>query len=523
MNQEPATAVASRPRRGRLTVFLDVVERAGNRLPDQVTIFASLAGLTLLCSWLCAAAGVSTRHPVTQQTMYVFNLLSRDGVQWVFSSVVKNFTDFAPLGTVLVAMIGVGVADRTGLFAALLKALVTAVPRWAITPTVIFAGILSNTASDAGYVILPPLAAMLYVGLGRHPLAGICTAFAGVGAGFSANLLLGTLDPMLAGLTQEAARLYDPRYNVYATANYYFMAASVGLLTLVGWFVAVRIVEPRFGPWHNAAPTASDAAPAGLGPLSRTERRGLLAAGAAVVAVLAAVVCLVAPEDGVLRQPGAAGIDRYRPFFNSLVGLMMLMFIVPGLVYGIVTRQIRSDREAAKMMSDTMGTMGRYIVMAFFAGQFIAWFKRSGLGLILAVEGAGLLKTIHLTGVPLLVGVVLLTATFNLLMSSASAKWAVMAPIFVPMLMVLGQSPETTQVLYRVGDSTTNVITPLSVYIPIVLSYCHRYVPTAGLGTLIAAMIPFSLAFLAAWCLTVVLWVSAGIPVGPGAPLEYPA
>lgn len=525
-NNSQTAAAATNPaaRRTWLNVFLDVIERLGNRLPDQITIFAGLAFVTLLVSWLAAAAKLSIQHPIKNETVAAFNLLSGEGLQWIFRSFVANFTGFAPLGTVLVAMIGVGVAERTGLFTALLKALVAAVPAKLVTPTIVFAGVMSNVASDAGYVILPPLAAMLYASLGRHPLAGIAAAFAGVAAGFSANLLLSTLDPMLAGLTQQAAQLFDPNYKVNAAANYYFLAASVFLLTAAGWFVSARFVEPRLGLWNNSMlPDNGGGEDAKFAALTAAERRGLWAAAISVALTVALIALLVVPHNGILRDPKlpSSDVNSYKPFFDSLVGLIMIVFLVPGLAYGLATRQVKSDRDAARMMNQTMATMGGYIVMAFFASQFIAWFNKSNLGLILAISGADFLRGIHLTGVPLMIAFVLLTATINLLISSASAKWTLMAPIFVPMLMALGKSPETTQAYYRVGDSVTNIITPLNVYFPILLAAAHRYVPSAGMGTLIAAMLPYSFVFLVVWTAMLVVWVSLGWPVGPGAPLTY--
>ncbi|MGE0482420.1 MAG: AbgT family transporter [Phycisphaerae bacterium] len=513
-----ATDGGGQARHGMIDRFLSLIEHVGNRLPDQATIFVILALLTLMGSWWAAAAQLSIQHPVTKEMITVTNLLTREGLQWVFGSVVTNFTGFAPLGTVLVAMIGVGVAERTGLFTALLKALVRSVPAKLVTPTIVFAGIMSNVASDAGYVILPPLAAMLYASLGRHPIAGIAAAFAGVAGGFSANLLLSTLDPMLAGLTETAARLYDSKYTVNAACNYYFMAASVALLVVAGWLVSVRFVEPRLGPWRPQLSGAGDADSAELAPLSTEERRGLIAAGIALAVTVAAILALVLPQNGVLRDLKTGGID---PFYKSLVPLILIVFLVPGVAYGIVTRHVRSDKDASRMMGQTIGTMGGYIVMAFFAAQFIEWFKKSNLGLIIALEGAAFLQSIHLTGVPLLVGFVALTALINLLISSASAKWAILAPIFVPMLMVLGKSPEVTQALYRVGDSVTNTITPLNVYFPILIAYMHRYDAKAGMGTLIACMVPYSVVFFLVWVVFVVGWGMLGAPLGPDSPLLY--
>ncbi len=500
-------------RRSILGWFLDSIEAAGNRLPDPATIFAGLAALVLVASWIAAKSGLSVIHPVTKAPIAAVNLLNADGLRRIFTTVVTNFTSFAPLGTVLTAMIGIGVAERAGLFGSLLKAIVSAVPRWAVTPTVIFAGFLSHTASDAGYVILIPLAPIVYVSVGRHPLAGITAAFAGIGGGFSANVLLSALDPMLAGLTQEAARLYDPTYQVLATANYYFLSASVFLLTGVGTWVSVKLVEPRFGAWEGPATE-------GAHRLEAAERRGLVAALIAFVVTAAAITALVAPRGALLRDPATGGL---KPFYDSLVGLLLVMFLIPGLAYGIATGQIRRDRDASRMMAETMSAMGTYIVLAFFAGQFIEYFKWSNLGAIIAVEGAQLLKSVRLTGPFLLIAFVMLTATINLVMASASAKWAIMSLVFVPMFMNLGYSPETTQAFYRVGASVTNVITPLNYYFPIIIAVAQRYVPRVGLGTLISAMLPYSIAFGLAWTAMTLAWYYAGLPMGPGAPLTYHA
>jgi aminobenzoyl-glutamate transport protein len=523
MPQSPSSPPA-RAQRGLADAFLSAVERAGNILPDPVTIFILLAVLALVASWMAAELGAQVTHPVTHEKIAAVNLLSAAGLRRVLTEMVPNFTGFAPLGTVLVAMIGIGIAERTGLFAAVLKSVVMAVPNWAITPTIIFAGIMSNMAADAGYVILPPLAAMIYAKLGRHPLAGLAAVFAGIGGGFSANLLLTALDPLLAGITTEAAQLMDPAYEVNATASYYFMAVSVVLLVVVGTFVSNRIVEPHLGKWENANGESPDEH-VNIDRLTPDERRGLIAAAVALVVTCLVIVLLVVPNGAPLRDPAAGPdasvLDRIKPFFDSMVALLAIFFAVPGLAYGIATRHVRNDRDAAKMMSDTMSTMGTYIVMAFFAGQFIAYFNWSKLGLIIAITGADLLKSAHLTGIPLMIAFVIVAGTINLFMASASAKWAIMAPVFVPMLMVLGWSPEVTQGLYRVGDSVTNVITPLNYYLPIIIAVAQRYRPRAAMGTILAPMVPYSIAFGICWTAMIVLWLTLGIPVGPGAPLTY--
>lgn len=489
---------------------LDAVERIGNRLPDPVTIFVLLALAVAVASAIVSSAGVVVHHPVTGEAIAAVNLLTAEGLRRMLGEMVTNFTGFAPLGTVLVTMIGIGVAERAGLFAALLKGMVVSVHGRLVTPAVVFAGLMSHVAADAGYVILVPLAGMLYAALGRHPIAGIAAVFAGIGGGFSASLVLTTLDPMLAGITQEAARLYDRSWSVLPTASYYFMATSVPLLTLVGWFVTDRIVEPRLGPWTGAAEP--------LAPLSATERRGLWIAGASFLATVGLAALLVAPEGAPLRDPKTGGLG---PFYSGLVALMAVVFVVPGLAYGIATRGVRSDRDAARMMSETMASMGTYIVLAFFAAQALAWFKWSNLGLMLALEGASVLKALEFTGLPLLVSIVALAAVVNLLMASASAKWVLLAPVLVPMLMAVGWSPETAQALYRVGDSVTNTITPLNYYLPsIVLPVVQRYRKDAGLGTVIAAMLPFAVAFALAWTLLLLVWIHLGVPLGPDAPLR---
>ncbi len=495
------------------------MERAGNRLPDPATVFILLGLLAIALSAVAQAFSLQVQHPLSQEPIHAVSLLNSEGIRRILTEAVSNFMGFAPLGVVLTAMLGIGIAERTGLFGAALRWLVLAVPRGAITPTVVLAGISSNVASDAGYVVLPPLAALLFVSLGRHPLAGIAAAFAGIGGGFSANLFISTLDPKLASISTEAAQLIDPDYEVNTLASYFFMAASVVLLTVVATWVTHRLVEPRLGPWKNDAP-----APETLPELTPLERRGLAAAAASFFIGLLVTAVLAGPAGAPLRLSGPTGLlDQLKPFFDSVVVLMALLFVLPGLAYGICTRKIRNDRDAVGMLSETMATMGSYIVMAFFASQFLAYFGWSNLGLILAVGGADLLRAVHLTGVPLMILFVFLAALVNLFMASASAKWALMAPVFIPMFMMLGWSPESTQGLYRVGDSLTNTITPLNYYFPMIIAVMRRYLPGAGLGTIVAAMLPYSLAFTLFWTAFAVLWLSLGIPLGPGAPLQYTA
>jgi aminobenzoyl-glutamate transport protein len=510
--------------RGFVLRALDVIERIGNKLPDPITLFALFAALVVVVSWIAATAGTSAVHPGTGATIEAVNLLSAEGVRRMLTEAVSNFAAFPPLGLVIVVIIGIGVTERSGLITVALRRLVSAVPETLLTATLVFAGIMSSLAVDAGYVVLVPLGALLFASIGRHPLAGLAAAFAGVSAGFSANLFLTSLDPLLAGISTEAARLFDPEYEVDPTANYYFMIASVFVLTALGTFVTAKFVEPRLGTWDPAR--ATGAPDLKFGDITEREKKGLRAAGVTLLVSLAGIALLVVPEGAPLRDPAAVAageplLVQIRPFFTAIVTLLMLMFLLLGLVYGIVAGTIRSDRDVAQMSSESVGVLGSYIVLAFFAAQFIAYFNWSGLGLILAINGATGLQAIGFTGMPLLLSFILVSASINLFIGSASAKWAVMAPVFVPMFMLMGFSPEATQVAYRIGDSSTNIITPLMQYFPVIIAFAQKYDREAGIGTLISAMLPYTVVFLIGWSIMLAVWILLDIPLGPGVTLHY--
>lgn len=495
--------------------MLDKVERAGNRLPHPLVLFFLIAAVIPVISWVAAKAGWVLHHPTTGAEIVPVNLLAPDQLRRIFTEATSNFTGFPPLGTVLVAMIGIGVAERSGLISALLKLMVLNVPRSMISAAIVFAGVMSSVASDAGYVVLVPLAAVIFASMGRHPIAGLCAGFAGVSGGYSANLVLTSLDPLLAGFTQSAAQLYDPSYQVNATSNFYFMVVSVFLITAAGWFVTDKIVEPRLGKWD--ASKMEEPVEMDITRQEADECKAIWMALAAFAVVAIAVAALVIPSNGLLRaQDGSPG-----PFYDSLVLLIAVAFIVPGILYGMVTGSVRSGADVARMTGDTMATMGSYIVLAFVAAQFVAYFKWSNLGLMLALSGAQFLKGIGLGDVPLLVGIVALTSVINLFIGSASAKWALMAPVIVPMMMGLGFSPELAQATYRVGDSTTNIITPLLPYFPLIIAFAQKYDPKLRMGTLISSMLPYSLAFLIGWTLLLLAWYFSGLPLGPDAPMLY--
>jgi aminobenzoyl-glutamate transport protein len=494
--------------------FLSAIERIGNLLPNPSTLFALLAAVVVVLSWLFASMGVSAIHPASGQVVPVISLLNVEGLHRMLLNLVPNFVAFPPLGTVLACLVGIAVAERTGLISAGLRLIVLTAPRRWLAPIVVFGGILSHSGADVGYVLFVPLGAAMFHAVGRHPLAGLAAAFAGVAGGFSANIVLGTIDALLSGITQAAAAVVRPGITVNPAANWYFLVAASLLITVVGTWVTENIVEPRLGAYTG------DATREEIKPLNSGEKRGLVYAIIATVAVTFVVLWGTLTDGGFLLDP------KNPTFLGSYVirGLIFFIFfygLVAGLAYGIAARTIRNDNDVVRGMDASISSMGSYIVMAFFAAQFLAYFNWTNLGTVMAVKGAGLIKGMNLQDSPtlLMVSLVLFTALVNLVIGSASAKWTLLAPIFVPMFMLLGYSPELVQGAYRVGDSCTNIVTPLNQYFPLILGFAARYVPNTGIGTMIAMMLPYSLAFLVAWTLMLIAWILAGLPVGPGAGL----
>ncbi len=494
---------------------LSAVERAGNALPEPATLFALLALAVVLCSGIAQTAGLAVAHPATGETISAVSLLNLSGFQRIVQEMVPVFVNFHPLGVVIVCLLGIAVAERTGLIGAAVRGLVLATPRSWVTPMVVFAGVMSNIGADVGYVLLIPLAATIFHAVGRHPLAGLAAGFAGVSGGFSANLLISAIDVILAGLTTEAANLIDPTYTVTGLANYYFIFVSTFVVVLVGTWVTHRVVEPRLGAYQGVV----EAEP--LTPLAAGEKRGLGFTAIFFVVAASLMVAGVLPANGFLRNPAFPDdVMRSLPF-SYLVPFLFVLGFGSGFAYGIGARTIKSDKDIVGAMNDAMSTLGAYLVLAFFASQFIAFFNWTNLGLIFAVKGAGALQAVGLDQwpIPMMIGLVLLAAIINLLVGSASAKWALIAPIFVPMFMLLGFSPELVQAAYRVGDSVTNIITPLMAYFPLIITFARKYDRDTGMGTIIATMLPYSVAFMVAWTLMMALWIMTGLPLGPNAPL----
>ncbi|MFS0674436.1 AbgT family transporter [Ornithinibacillus sp. 179-J 7C1 HS] len=506
-------------RKGLFQSSLDRIELVGNKLPHPATLFAILALFVILLSAALQPLNISVEHPGEEgTTVEIKNLLSAEGIQYIFTSMTDNFIGFAPLGVVLLTMLGIGVAERTGLISALLRGFVLSVPNRFITLGLVFAGIMSSVASDAGYVVLPPLGALIFAAIGRHPLAGLAAAFAGVSGGFSANLLLSGTDAMLGELTIAAAAIIDPAYaeTMNIAMNWLFISVSVFVLTIVGAWVTERIVEPRLGTYKGDQKEE-------LEGLQAIEKKGLIWSGITVaISLVLALLLVVLPNSPMRGTEGDAMAQIIQsPFMSSLVPIIAILFFIPGLTYGIVTKSIRSDKDVASQMSDTMASMGTFIVLAFTAGQFVAYFNETNIGLVLGVYGADFLGSVNLTGIPLIILFILITAFINLFIGSASAKWAMMAPVFVPIMMRLGYSPELTQMAYRIADSSTNIISPLMTYFAIIIAFAQKYDKKMGIGTLISTMVPYSIFFLISWTIMLIIWMLFGLPLGPGGPLEY--
>ena len=505
--------------RGPLTRVLDWVERIGNKLPDPALLFLLLLFVVWVISAIVAPMTFTEIDPRTKQPIQVQSQLTGAAIATFLARMVTTFTSFHPLGVVLVSLLGVGIAEHTGFINAGLKSLLSVTSARLLTPVVVGVGILSHVAADAGYVLVIPLGGVIFYAAGRHPLAGIAAAFAGVSGGFSATFIPSSLDPLLAGLTQTAAGLLDPSRTVNPLANYYFTTASAALIILLGWFVADRIVEPRVKRLAIDGDLSQAATLQELGP---AERRGLRLALLALFAGLAALVAACWPATSPLRAPNGSLTDAAAPLMLAIVPLIFLFFMIPGVVYGYAAGTVKSHRDIVQGMSKAMSSMGYYIVLAFFVSLFIYAFGQSNLGALFALKGAAALQSLGMPAQITILGIIVLTTMVNLFIGSASAKWALLAPIFVPMLMQLGLSPELTQAAYRVGDSSTNIITPLMPYFPLVVVYCQRYVKGTGIGTLVSMMLPFSLTFLAGWTVFLLIYWALGIPLGLQAPYSYP-
>ncbi|MFB5661227.1 AbgT family transporter [Alteribacillus sp. HJP-4] len=493
--------------------MLDVVEKAGNKLPHPFMLFVYLAVIVIGLSWVISLAGVSFEDPETGETAEIKSMVSGEGIEYILSSMLENFTGFAPLGLVLAMMFGIGLAQKVGLIETFMKKSILNAPKKLVTYAIIGTGILGNLASDAAFVIIPPLAAMVFYALGRHPLAGMAAGFAGVGAGFTANLIITGTDALLAGITTEVAQTRVDDLVVTPVDNWYFMMFSVLMLMFVGAWITERIIEPRLGKYDDTH-ADKEVISQEMETITPEKNRGLRNAGIAGAAYLLLVSLLIVPPGGVLRGEDGAVVDS--PFLINIVPVILFFFIVVAIAYGVTVKKITETKDVPEYMASAMKDMAGYITLIFAASQFIAYFDWTNLGAFIAISGADILTSLDFTGMPVVVGFIILAAILNLFIFSGSAQWALMAPIFIPMFMILDYNPAFIQLAYRIADSSTNIITPLNPYVPMVLAFMKQYDKRAGFGTLFSIMLPYTLIFLVLWIIIFIIWTVLGIPVGPG-------
>lgn len=487
---------------------LNYIERQGNKLPHPTQLFIYLCTIIILSSCLVASLGGHASHPSSGELIQAKSLMSAEGLHYILLNTIKNFTQFAAVGSVLVAMLGLAVAEHSGLLASVLRASILRAPPAFTTFSVVLASVLSSLAMDTGYVVLIPLAAMIFKASGRNPLAGIVASFAGVSGGFSANLLVGPVDAILGGLSTEAARIIEPSYTVGITANYYFIVASTLLIACVGTFVTEKIIA-RWLPAPNLNHQED------ITPIAH-ERKGLIAVGAVTLAMVIIILLGLIPEQGFLRNPETSGILD-SPFMKGIVVFIAFYAAISGWAFSRFSGNYRGMIFVIEAMEKNMALMASYIVLMFFAAQFVNYFNWSNMGTIVAIHGADLLGSLSLPKPVLIIAFIFTIAFLNLFIGSASAKWGLIAPIFIPMFYLLNISPEATQMAYRIGDSTTNIITPLMPYFGIVVAFAQQHNNKMGMGTLISAMLPYSLFFLFSWTALLSIWIIFDLPLGPGA------
>ena len=514
--------------RGAMARMLDTIERVGNRLPDPAMLFLLLMLLVWGLSWALSGVDFSAVDPRTGEPIRIVNLLAGESLTAFMADMVRVFLGFAPLGVVLVAMLGLGVAEHTGFINAALRSALSVTPKQFLTPALVAVAVLSHVAVDAGYVLVIPLGGVIFYAAGRHPIAGIAAAFCGVSGGFSATLFVpSSLDPLLAGFTQEAGRILDPALVVNPLNNWVFTTVSSFLVIAIGWFVTDRIVEPRLQRMQVDGDTSQLPT---MEALTTPERRGLRWALAAMAVAGLLFALSLWPDTSPWRAPADLVPEGSHPLLvaaapvmQSIVALIFVFFLLPGVVYGYVSGTVKTHRDIIAAMTKSMSGMAYYIVIAFFIAQFLAGFNGSGLGTLMAVEGADFLKALGLPMWMTIIGLIVMTGIVNLFIGSASAKWALLAPIMVPLMMQLGVSPDLTQAAYRVGDSMTTILTPLMPYFPLIVVFCQRYVTSAGIGTLASTMVPYSVALSVLWTLLLLGFWALGVPLGVGAGYDYPA
>jgi aminobenzoyl-glutamate transport protein len=553
------------PKRGITQKLLDGIETLGNKVPHPAVIFLILCGLIIVLSHVLYLFDTSVTYDVVEpaavvveedyvggsvvpnvpvpledygdvplevheETTEVESLLTGDGVRFLFTSFVSNFANFSVVAVVFVAMIGVGVAEEAGLMAALIRKLVKVSPKKALTFIIVFIGILSSVATDAGYLILIPLGAAAFLSVGRHPLAGLAAAFAGVGAGFGVNVLIAPIDGLLTEVTNESIQLVDPNGSIDLTANLYFSIAATFFLALVITVVTEKLIEPRLGTYEpEPVLTLDQGGSAGVGPNdavpeadidTKVESRGLRLALLGLLGTAAAITLLTVLPDAPLRNPETGAIVGDSPFMDSLIFIITLLFLVAGICYGIGAKTITGSVDVIAAITKTFAGLAGLVFLLLLISQFIAYFNFSNIPTVAAVQMADALENADIGAVWLLIGFVVVTAILDLIIPGVLPKWAIFAPVFIPLFMRLGVAPQTVLAAYRVGDSPPNVVTPLMVYLPFIVVVAQRYRKDSGIGTIVSLMIPYTVIVLIAWTAFFVIWYLLGIPLGPGYPVK---
>ena len=504
------------PKKGAVDRFLDGIERVCNKLPPPAILFCYLFIIIAILGAIFSFTGITLEHPATHEAIGAKNFFSGEGVQWLLDNLVKNFTGFAPLGLVITMTMAIGFCEESGMLVAMLRRSMKNVPPNIVPFLIAFLGTVGNIASDTAMVVIPPLAALVYIGVKKNPVVGMIVGYAGAQAGFTANLMIAGTDSLLQGLTNQAidAFLGTPgKFVVDVTCNWYFMIASTFLCSLVIGLVSTRIVEPRFPVYHSKDEDET------IQEVTPLEVKGLHRAGFAVVLYIA--ILAIGFFAGVLSKDGHTLVGSL--LLKGLIPILFFLFSIAGITYGITTGSFKSVKDVNKAMVKQMSGMGAYVVFCFFCGQFQALFNWTHMGTLLSIKGAELLREIGFTGLPLSVAFILITALINLFMSSGSAKWAIFAPIFVPMFMMLGYHPAYAQLLYRLGDSPTNCFTPVMPYLWMVLAVAQeKYMPDIAIGTLVSSLVPLGLALQVIWIIFLIAWTLLGIPIGPGVGATLP-
>lgn len=503
--------------------WLDTIEVLGNKLPDISILFLYAIFIVWGLSFALSFVHFSYINPVTHKEIEIVNMLHASELLGLLKSMVKNYASFPPLGLVVVVTLGVGLAEGSGfLRTALKKGLSHSNARY-LTPMVVFVSVLSNIASDSAYVILMPLASLVFYTCGRHPLAGIAASFAGLAGGFSASYTPTPMDPLIQGFTQGAANLLDPDYTVNILCNYFFSFSCTFSVILVCWFVTDRIIEPRLNAHMPVKISKEDEEELSLsGMISPAENRAFKVASLVLLAALALLFVLAYPEGSLLRSPSGSLTSRDAPIMQSLVALIFLFFAIPGLVFGFSSGSFKSSKDVANAMIKVVKILSGFLVFSFFCAQFLYIFARSNLGTLIAISGADFLKSMHTPPEVTILGIIILTSCLNIIITSASSKWAILAPIFVPMLMAVGIAPELTQASFRLSDAAMNVSTPMFVFYPLIIGYCRMYCKETGVGTLSSMMIPYTIGLLASSTIMLYVFWSFGLPLGLDSSYTYP-